>query len=486
MVALLKCLSGLAIEFLRRGADPDTPRANGISAVDVAELMLDQGYLQVLKTVPVNQLYKVPTDLKTTLKAKGMIGADAGDKWDTAFGAAVVKLQRALGLTAHGHPSRALTKALDAHNLYAAFLTYVRKGDWKSVDMLGKENAKLVSAEDSNGWTALMHASYAGQSNVARYLLSKGAQVNAVDKGGSTSLLLATVSSGPSSEEKIAVIKVLLDNGAKDVQNREGLTARTAAEKLGPQMMAAVEGKASTLPRQIYIALMGRPGFKKQDYHCDSSLQGGWIDKKWKEGLRIEGIAGVGKQLCVIAGQSVPNERSESLQSVVSLREMGRVFEEQRGQHRSLVDLTNFDGSFQMLFATPRSSGNGYTMVSDSELATSIKQTVYDKGWAVTKVVGQGDSWIYLYGDEPGYTKQGWFAGGLSFVIKKSVESWNKGMHVTSLSRNNQRWLAIVSAGSGLKDQSFVVAEDESTFTARIAEKYRSGWRIKSMMLENI
>jgi len=87
-----------------------------------------------------------------------------------------------------------------------------------------------VSAPDNNAWTPLHFASQSGQLAVARYLISAGAQVEALDAHGNTPLIRATFESQGNGE----MISLLRDAGADPLRkNKHGVTAVALARSIG-------------------------------------------------------------------------------------------------------------------------------------------------------------------------------------------------------------------------------------------------------------
>lgn len=89
--------------------------------------------------------------------------------------------------------------------------------------------AKLVTAEDVNqslgGRKPLHYATDFGQTDVVKYLISKGADINAPDKHGLTPLMSACY------EGHTSCVKILLEMGAdKEQRGPDGLTLYEAAE----------------------------------------------------------------------------------------------------------------------------------------------------------------------------------------------------------------------------------------------------------------
>jgi ankyrin repeat protein len=87
-----------------------------------------------------------------------------------------------------------------------------------------------IEFADGNGITMLGRAALNNEVAMARWLIARGANVNAVDKLGMTPLLwAASMDFGDP-----AMIELLLQSGARaDARNREGLTALDLARKYG-------------------------------------------------------------------------------------------------------------------------------------------------------------------------------------------------------------------------------------------------------------
>jgi ankyrin repeat protein len=86
------------------------------------------------------------------------------------------------------------------------------------------EKGAKVNAKDWLGWTALMYASYYGQTELAKLLMNKGAEVNAKSNTGWTALMYAAYTG------QIEIGKLLIENGADvSAKTREGETALSIA-----------------------------------------------------------------------------------------------------------------------------------------------------------------------------------------------------------------------------------------------------------------
>ena len=76
-----------------------------------------------------------------------------------------------------------------------------------------------VDIDDGDGWTALRWAAYNNRTDVVRYLLNNGADVNKQDSWGWTALYEA------SRMNKTDVMTILLQHGAiKDIKDNQGFT----------------------------------------------------------------------------------------------------------------------------------------------------------------------------------------------------------------------------------------------------------------------
>ncbi|XP_042367623.1 myotrophin [Plectropomus leopardus] len=91
--------------------------------------------------------------------------------------------------------------------------------------------SRVASAEDVNrilkaGRMPLHIAADFGQTDIAEYLISKGADINAPDRHGYTPLMTACF------EGNAPCVKLLLEKGAdKNLKGPDGLTAIDATEK---------------------------------------------------------------------------------------------------------------------------------------------------------------------------------------------------------------------------------------------------------------
>ncbi|XP_076640389.1 myotrophin homolog isoform X1 [Colletes latitarsis] len=103
----------------------------------------------------------------------------------------------------------------------------IKNGDLEQVRDIVENKANDIDVNQMiDGRTPLHYAADYGQSEVIRYLLEKGANVNATDKHGITTLLAAIW------EGHTNCVKLLLEKGAKsDGLTPHGISYLDAAEK---------------------------------------------------------------------------------------------------------------------------------------------------------------------------------------------------------------------------------------------------------------
>jgi ankyrin repeat protein len=107
------------------------------------------------------------------------------------------------------------------------------------------------------GWTPLHYASAKGHLEIAQYLLTNGAIVDALSPGNTTPLMMAVQSGNE------ALVKLLLDKGADlQVRNSQGFTAIDIAliyEK--PWIAEGLSSRWQKLYKQPYVVtkVLGQP-----------------------------------------------------------------------------------------------------------------------------------------------------------------------------------------------------------------------------------
>ncbi|MFH1422386.1 MAG: ankyrin repeat domain-containing protein [Planctomycetota bacterium] len=109
--------------------------------------------------------------------------------------------------------------------LYAdsSLITLVRSGNLGQI-INAVNNGSDVNQKDSDGWNALMQASFEKNYSIAEFLIDKGVDINAIDNNGITALMVAA---GEKSRE---IVQLLIDSGADvNKQSKKGLTALIAS-----------------------------------------------------------------------------------------------------------------------------------------------------------------------------------------------------------------------------------------------------------------
>jgi uncharacterized protein len=103
---------------------------------------------------------------------------------------------------------------------------------------------------DHIGWTPLHYACAKGHFDVALFLISKGANVNALSLGGTTPLMMAVQSGNE------MLVKLLLDRGANlQLRNAEGISAIDIADiYIKPDIGEGLRLRWQKLYKQVYIS----------------------------------------------------------------------------------------------------------------------------------------------------------------------------------------------------------------------------------------
>ena len=95
-----------------------------------------------------------------------------------------------------------------------------RNDNYEFVEMMLDLGAELNSVSEDRGYTAVMDAVWRGNEKITKYLISKGADLNTINKEGQNNLILAV---GANRE---SLVKLLAENGADpDVKDMMGMSA---------------------------------------------------------------------------------------------------------------------------------------------------------------------------------------------------------------------------------------------------------------------
>ncbi len=230
MTALMKAARAGQVEMVKilinNGADVNAVEKNGYPVLVVAESMPFPSQVEIIKLL---------------LDKDAMANAKSKDGWT------------------------ALMEAAKGHSYLIKSL--IEKGH-KDVAMVPTEFAKLliekgvdVNAKYKSGGTALMIAAGNGQTETVRLLIEKGADVKVTDENGNTALMYSvtgfvSLAKRLSKKEElkdfvsipIEIIKLLINAGAVDVINEDGLTAYSFALTNGLFNIAQSLQPAGSLP----------------------------------------------------------------------------------------------------------------------------------------------------------------------------------------------------------------------------------------------
>ena len=125
-----------------------------------------------------------------------------------------------------------LYKAQSDEELNKRLIEAAEAGDIEKMKRLLEHGAD-VNAKDNEGWTTLMHAAWWGYLDIVKLLLEYGADVNAKGGYGKTALMDAAWNG------YLDVVKFLVEKGADtSVENKEGKTAAMLARESGHKEVA--------------------------------------------------------------------------------------------------------------------------------------------------------------------------------------------------------------------------------------------------------
>lgn len=110
-----------------------------------------------------------------------------------------------------------------------------RNDNFDFVQMIYELGADINAVSDDRGYTAVMDAVWRGNEKITKYLISKGADLNTINKEGQNNLILAV---GANRE---SLVKLLAENGADpDVKDMMGMSAYNYAVLFKKQKLVEI------------------------------------------------------------------------------------------------------------------------------------------------------------------------------------------------------------------------------------------------------
>ena len=101
--------------------------------------------------------------------------------------------------------------------------------------MIYELGADINAISEDRGYTAVMDAVWRGNEKITKYLISKGADLNTINKEGQNNLILAV---GANRE---SLVKLLAENGADpDVKDMMGMSAYNYAVLFKKQKLVEI------------------------------------------------------------------------------------------------------------------------------------------------------------------------------------------------------------------------------------------------------
>jgi uncharacterized protein len=479
LLALFKGYTGVAVELVRRGRNPNELR-DGRTAVDVAELMQDIEFLRHLETLEPRPEQSTTNTVALALRELGLLRVETeSPEWTPALTAATRAFQVSHGLPPHGHPSIGTDRALRAE-LAPIYLQGAEAGRTDLVIRLLQHFPELESVTDSNGWDALMHAAFAGSASTVNFLLSQGAKVDRVDSLGSTALLLAVTSISVPDPAKQQVVSALVSAGADPHRvNNESASAAAIGQYLGGWLADSLDVPPLTAPATPLVAVMGRPNGATR-YTCKREWPNEDVERWWNdEGLSILNVGTIAGLWCVVMGNDFTGKASEQYRWISSITQLQTALDEASREGKTLWDLATKDGRTVVVFRKTNRGGRDGWLWTTTGGFEAIAQKIWSEGHTITNVVSYNSQLLVTYGSTRGYVgPQGWARGDLDYVLTAVAEKWRAGAHLTSMAKVGDQWVAVASRGSDLKDQTIVVGANVQDLNAKLNEKGKDGWRM--------
>ncbi len=110
-----------------------------------------------------------------------------------------------------------------------------RNDNFEFVQMIFELGADINAVSEDRGYTAVMDAVWRGNEKITKYLISKGADLNTINKEGQNNLILAV---GANRE---SLVKLLAENGADpDVKDMMGMSAYNYAVLFKKQRLVEI------------------------------------------------------------------------------------------------------------------------------------------------------------------------------------------------------------------------------------------------------
>lgn len=110
-----------------------------------------------------------------------------------------------------------------------------RNDNFDFVKMIYELGAEINAVSEDRGYTAVMDAVWRGNEKITKYLISKGADLNTINKEGQNNLILAV---GANRE---SLVKLLAENGADpDVKDMMGMSAYNYAVLFKKQRLVEI------------------------------------------------------------------------------------------------------------------------------------------------------------------------------------------------------------------------------------------------------